>query len=541
MSRKHTERLFKRVFASIIVIGALSVPSAYSSISATAQNADTLVVATVRTPNGVDPEFNFLSAEQQVRSALYDTLVTLGTRTTKEGLTVPILPRYKIAGGLAQSWAVSNGGRTFTYKLRHGVISHAGNELTAADVQYSWNRAKALGGSGAFYQGLVLGITKPTWRVVSKYSWQFSTPKPNALALVTTYNNDLDVLDSKEVKKHATKKDPWAKSWLATHDAGSGPFTLQEFKPGNRVVLAAYSRYFRGAPKFKTIIYKEVPQDANRLALVEAGSVDVAEYLAPSFVQQAQKAKSVTVWQSHGNTLVRLDLNWNIKPFDNPLVRQALLWATPYQQILANVFRGVAAPSRSSVPSTYPGYAGKWFTYRYDIAKAQALLKQANVGPFGFTLSVNSGDTTQTQSAILIKAAFEKIGVAVTIAQLSPAEFSSRLYSTEPTQQFAANFNPSFPILPDAGYPMILFYPCKNFLNNTHYCNAKFEATLTKSTQTLNPSARATLLSQAQRFLAQDAAGAYIAEVPWFLVTRKNVKGVSWTLTNTENFFSLRR
>ncbi len=524
----------KYLAAVLAAATAAATLSACTKSSPSSSSSDNLVIAARKTPNGIDHDFNYTPEDHQIRAAVYDKLIALGTETDDNDMIVPSYDSSKLEGRLAESWKLSDGGRTITFTLRKGVKSEAGNELTANDLQYTWDRSWGDKGVGSFYAQNVLGITKPSWKVVSKYEWSFSTPKVNSLTTLMFVNNDLDVLDAKVVKSHATTDDPWAKKWLATHSAGFGAYRVTKFAAGNEVDLSANRNYYGEKPSFDKVIYREVPEDANRLSLVQSGQADVAEWLGPRFVSQAEKSSDVKVWTTHGNTMFRLDFNWEKAPLDNPTVRKALIYATPDEQIRKQVFYGLADQERSAVPSTYPGYSGDHWPYSHNPAKAKELLQSAGVSNLNFDLYVDSGDTTQQDAAVLVRSAFAKAGVSVTIKPLSSASFTSQLYSGK----FDMNFQPAFPILPDAGYALLVYYPCGSLLNATHYCNKDFQNAVYAANQTLDKARSDALYAEAQKIMnVDDGQAAWIAEVQWNLVTRKNLTGVNW---DTPNIYQLR-
>ena len=254
-----TLRILAATFA--VALAATSVASASSQRASTdddgalaAEGGSQIVIAARKTPNGLDHDFHFAEEDQQVRSAIYENLIALGKTTDENGLIVPSYDPADTRGETGGGWSLLRGRRrTLTVKLREGVMSHAGNELTADDVQYSWDRGWEVNGASAFYAKEILLFEEPDWRVCDRYTWEITTPSPNALTELMMINNDLNVLDSAEVKAHATEEDPWAVKWLASNDAGHGAYTLTEWSPGNRVVLTAFDDYYRERAKTDSI------------------------------------------------------------------------------------------------------------------------------------------------------------------------------------------------------------------------------------------------------------------------------------------------
>src|SRR5205085_1076721 len=124
----------------------------------------TLTTAARTTPAGLDHDFYFAEEDHQIRMLVYENLMALGTTTDSSGLVVPVYDESKLVGRLAESWELSSDKRTLTVHLRKGVMSHAGNELTADDVQYTWDRGWEVNGSSAFYAQVIMGFKQPGWK-----------------------------------------------------------------------------------------------------------------------------------------------------------------------------------------------------------------------------------------------------------------------------------------------------------------------------------------------------------------------------------------
>jgi peptide/nickel transport system substrate-binding protein len=539
-SARATARSFGRVGLGAIGLAALT---ALSVGPAVASEHKTLVVAAQATPNGLDWEYNYAPADHQIRRAVYSKLLSLKFEQNAEGLLLPVLqPKPQLEGQLAESWEVSNGGRTITFKLKRGIMSPFGNELTSEDLRWTWTRSWALKSSGVFYAGTVLGVEdfEGATKVIDKYTWSFTTPKRNALLEVIWINNDLDVFDSTEARKHVTSDDPWAKNWLASHSAGYGPYHVSEFSSGQQVVLEPNPNWGAPEPYFTKIVYRQVSQPANQLALVQGGQADIAEFLPAQFVNTAKQNKAAfKVWTTPGNQLFQIFFNWQHKPFDNRTIRKALLYATPADTIRESVFLGLADPLKSVMPTTYPGYDPRWYDYPYDVEKAKALLAEAGVDSLSFTLTIPATDPVQVNSAIILKDGMAKAGMTVDIKQVSMAVYSQ----ARNDGSLQAFFFPTFPIIPDAGYSLPLLYSCSAFTFTANgYCNPEYDKLVRKANTLEDQEERQKLFSEAQRILlVEDAGTALIARQFWNLVTGPDIQGVSWDTPNVFYFDRLSR
>ena len=112
-------------------------------------------------------------------------------------------------------------------------------------------------------------------------------------------------------------------------------------------------------------------------------------------------------------------------PLDNVKLRQAINYAIPIDAMLQNLLFGYATQMKSPLPSLMPGYDPTLSPYRYDVAKAKALVQEAGRGsePVTLELAVRVGWTTHEQAATWIQAELEKIGLKVAIVRETDAAF----------------------------------------------------------------------------------------------------------------------
>ena len=120
------------------------------------------------------------------------------------------------------------------------------------------------------------------------------------------------------MKPHITADDPWASRWLSTNSASFAPYHVTKFTPGQEVVYQANPNYWQGPAKLERVIFREMPTSANRLASLQAGSVDVAEWLLPREFATLEKIPAVKVWKVFGNYIHRVEMNNTVPPFDQP-------------------------------------------------------------------------------------------------------------------------------------------------------------------------------------------------------------------------------
>ena len=305
---------------------------------------------------------------------------------------------------LAESWEISDDGSVYTFHLRQGVMSDFGNEMTAADVHWSLEKAMAAGTTGAFWL-LVAGLTSiDQVEIVDDYTIRISGLYGDKL-LPSLGTGWLAIYDSAYLQdNHATEEDPYANEWLNQNTAGFGPYRVLEFGPGgDEMVLEARENYWGAQPALQRVIQRSVPDANSRLQLLLAGDVAFAAELTTLGVEQAKTTDGVAVTRIYTTTGAFLALTYE-PPFDDLAVRAAIAQAIPYQDIIDVVFQGDAVLWDSILIPPVPGYTNEFFR-GYDVEAAGAVLSGLDAP---LTLAYADGLPLDEEIAILVQNSFRE-------------------------------------------------------------------------------------------------------------------------------------
>ncbi|WP_250493909.1 ABC transporter substrate-binding protein [Caballeronia sp. GAWG1-1] len=514
--------------AAALGIGALAMPVFAQN------NNSVLVVAGPRTPESLDQEYPPTEASHEARRNVFERLLTYEMKPGENGVTVEDFSKLK--GALAESWETSPDKTSITFHLRPGVKSYAGNTLTADDVMWTFQRGWNLKATFRWYMTQVLKITDfdTAFKKIDDHTVKVTLPGSSPLIERLWVNNDLGIIDSVEIKKHITPDDPWGSRWLASHSASFAPYQVTKYSPGQEVVYESNKNYYRGAPKLTRIVFREMPTSANRLAALQAGAVDVAEWLAPREQATLEKMPGVKVWKVYGNYIQRVEMNNAVAPFNNDKVRQALNYAVPREQILKSVFYGTARPTKSPVSEIYPAYTDQYYHYTEDLDKARALLKEAGYEKgFKTQLGYPTGDQTEEELAIILKTAFSKIGVDVELQKL-PASTLVERYSKGTIPMY---FFRDMAIVPDAAYVTNLWLNSASLINYSHYKDAEVDKLINDSLSMTDEAKRKTSMERVQQLVMGEAPWVFLINPGYQLATRANIKGYSWNTTNGNTWY----
>jgi peptide/nickel transport system substrate-binding protein len=272
--------------------------------------------------------------------------------------------------GLAASHTVSRDGLTYTFKLRRGVKFHDGTPLTADDIKFSFDRA----------------LDPATKNPLNAYL--------KSIDKVEIESPETIVIKLKEHDAILLKKLAFA-GWVVPHKyletvgeqgfaknpIGSGPFKFKSRSINEFIELEANEQHWATVPKVKTLVYRTIPEDAVRLAMLQTGEVDIASEMPPPLLDRINAIKGVKVLSHPSGAVYWIPINLKSAESDSPLlklkVRQALNYAVDKEGIIKGVLKGQAvAVGGALVPSITPD-AKTLKPYPYDPAMAKKLLVEA--------------------------------------------------------------------------------------------------------------------------------------------------------------------
>ncbi len=339
--------------------------------ASSAGDRGTLIVGGVTQYRTLDPGRTIEVNGMSIEKACYDTLLTF----YGEDLRTP-------RPLLATAWRISPDGRTFTFTLRSGIRFASGNELTSADVKWSFERILNLKANTLFLFDGVEGIDAPNPTTVIMRT---KAPKPDLIPILS--HPGLSVLDSRLLMQNGADAGPAAKDrdhaepYLFQHSAGSGPFTLQSYTPSQEIVLARNPRYWGPAARLERIVIRHVPDPVTQALQVVRGDLDIASSIGPDQEAPLRRVPSVVVRATPAATTFYVLMNNNPDvggPFSNPKVQQAVRYAIDYDGVMKIAGPG-AARLAGVIPTLMPGSLPSSEATKTDLARARALLKESGI------------------------------------------------------------------------------------------------------------------------------------------------------------------
>jgi peptide/nickel transport system substrate-binding protein len=441
-----------------------------------------------------------------------------------EGLTAQELGTYKIIPGLAQSWDISKDGLTYTFQLRPNVKFHDGTPLTAEAVKFCFDRQ--LNDQGPFYAtgtypyvkgflGNVAGV-----EVVNPSTVQIRLKSPLTPFLQYLAHHSLYIYSPDALKK-------WGKD-IVKHPVGTGPFKLETWEPGVRVVLARNDQYWGGAPKVRQAIYVPIIEAQARLSAIKTGEIDLTMDVPPDSLADLRKDPDVVVAETNSSAVWYVALNTRHPALKDKRVRQALNYAVQKEAIIRDILKGTAIVATTPLSPVYgPYHEDKTVRYPYDPEKAKALLKEAGFASgFDVTFFVpesGSGMQSPVEMGTVIQANLAAVGVRAKIQTMEWGAYLKKYLDGPDMAEMSWN-----PSIGDPDHMMYMLLSSDRFppaFNAGFYQNPRVDELLRKGRTTIDEKERIPLYREAQRLVVEDAPWIFVDHGKQVIVYRKRVQG----------------
>jgi len=323
-------------------------------VAPSAAQDETLTVATPWEPKSLDPIIYPLSVD------ISEPLLSVDS----EG---------KISPMLAQSWDISEDGKTWTFHLREGVSFHDGTPFNAEAAKLSLERTFR---KSAEYSSIkafpVESVTAP-----DEYTLQITTSRPFAPLAGYLTKDAAEILAASSFDSNDEVVEP----------IGTGPFRFDSWVPKESMSGVRFDDYWASQARVKTVVFLNAPEEKTRESMLRAGEVDIIGTISPALAKGLTKDPDFTVYKQEEMGRVRhLLLNVANPPLDDVLVRQAISVAIDRDLICDSLLEGMDQPASAPFSSNLYWSKDGLEAPSYDPEQAKAFLEEA-----GWSDSDNDG------------------------------------------------------------------------------------------------------------------------------------------------------
>ncbi len=502
----------RRLFRAVLTAMALSVAGAgAAALAQTPPNV--LIVGQIAEPQSLDPHTVTATNDFRILVNIYDGLVRYRDGT------------LEVEPALAESWTISDDGKTYRFKLRQGVKFHDGSDFNAEAVKFNFDRM--LNEDHPFYNTgpfpLSFNFSSiDAVNVLDEYTVEFKLKEPFAPFLSNlAYPTGL-IVSPEAVKKYGKE--------FGRHPSGTGPFKFAEWQSGQRVVVERNPDYWDTAPALEAVVFRPITDANTRVAEMMAGGLDVMVEVPPDNLATFKQDANFAVAEQAGPHVWFTILNVKSGPFADKKVRQAANYAVNKQGLVDNVLQGSATLAPGPIPPAFNWVENKTEPYPYDPEKAKALLAEAGAGNPEITFYVTEGGSGMLDPITMgaaIQADLQAVGFKVKIETYEWNTFLGKvntgLEGKADMAEMAWMTNdpdtvPYLTLRSDA-------LPDKGGFNSGYYSNPKVDELLEKARSSTDQVERGKIYGEVQNIVHDDAPWLFVANWKQNAVTTAGVKG----------------
>jgi peptide/nickel transport system substrate-binding protein len=462
---------------------------------------DVLVVGQIAEPKSMDPHAVTAVNDFRIAINLYDGLVRY-----KSG-------SLEVEPALAESWEISEDGKTYTFTLRAGVSFHDGTPFNAEAVKFNFDRmldeSHPFYDTGPFPLSFFFSAIETT-EAVDERTVKFTLNEPYAPFLSNlAYPTGLIVSPSAVEQNGAD---------FGRNPVGTGPFKFAVWESNRQVALERNVEYWDGAPPLRGVVFRPITDANARVSEMLSGGIDLMVEVPPDNVALFAEDPGFQLYEQAGPHLWFLILNTKEPPFDDVKMRQALNYAIDKETLVNDVLQGTATVATGPTPAAFAwAYNESLEPYPYDPEKAKALIEEAGYGDGTeitfYVTEGGSGMLDPVPMGTAIQADLAEVGITVNIETYEWNTFLDRVNpglegkAAMAEMAWMTNDPDTLPYLALRTEAL----PENGGFNSGYYSNPEVDELLEKARTSTDQAERAELYKQMQELVYEDAPWAFVA------------------------------
>ena len=440
---------------------------------------------------------------------LYLASMTMGFLIKTDATGNGSVPELATELPTQKNGGISADGKTITYHLRKGVRWSDGAPFDADDVVFSTREVLNPKNNVISTDGweLIDKIDEP-----DKYTVRYHLKKPYSSYAITFFSSA--GANPAILPKHLLDKYPDLNNVpYNSLPVGLGPFKYESWKRGDSVTLVANDRYFRGRPKLDRVVFRLV-QDRNVVArLLQTHDIDLWVPISPHYFPDSAALPATATSRVPEYTFDHLDFNLKRPVFADPVVREALRYATDRPTLIRKIQHGLYTASETPLNAATP-YHLDLPLVPFDIAKANAMLDAAgwkrgadgvrvkNGRRLSVEFATSTGNQDTDTEIELIRGWWKQVGVEFTVKHYLAAQFFA------PAADGGVIYGGKFDVVlfgwgSDPTADLSNLYACNRFppngQNDMRWCDPAADAAMAAAQRSYDPAARKKLIDTVQR------------------------------------------
>ena len=492
------------LFISLFCLFAVSCGSNNGAFYVPLKDPDALITCDIFDPPTLDPHRSWGVADGRLIGMLFCNLVHFNR-------DAEIIP------DLAESWTISEDGKTYIFQLNPNAKFSTGRPIVTDDVIYSFERA--LSKETAAPNRWALEPIE-SMKAIDEHTLQLNLSGPFAPFLGQLAMPVGSILPKEEIERCERENIPFG-----THPVGGGPWRLVEWLHDRHIQMERNDYYWLQQPKMKKFIYRVIPNNFTAVAEFETGNISIVEELPDTEIPRWSTDKT---WEPYVNEAPQLNtdmvlFNCAKPPLDQVEVRRALVSLVDTEKVLQCVRFGAGVPSGGPIPSSLPGGAKIRTPLDLTPDEAKTILRDAGLFEREFLLVFPEREGFTRATGEVLQALWKRAGVNARVQQLEWATYRQAMREG----QFDAAYRSWYADYPDGDnflYP--LFHSSQSGQSNFTFLNDPDMDSLIDASRTeLNTEKRTAILERANNALYQKAPALFLWHRTHYNVRHPYVRG----------------
>jgi peptide/nickel transport system substrate-binding protein len=486
----------------------------------------------------LDPADAYDTGSSEPIFQIYDTLVTY-----KGNDTLTFYPC------LATEWTVSNDSLTWTFNLRENVKFSNGNDFTAEDVKYSFDRVLTMGApeSGVDWILSQCMDTNST-TVIDDYTVQIKLTQAYGGFLALLPFTVAAIVDKDYVEAHGGVVAGVENEWMKLNPMGTGPYMLDHWTRATEIVLNKNPNYWGGweGKHVDKVVLKYADEAATRILALKNGDADMV-YIPYANLNDVKDEKGVVVHPFDSYDIIMCVINTkasNNQYLADGQVRKALSYAFDYDTAIETAYNGFASRLAGAIPKGMPFYDTQnngQPLYNFDLTMAEQILDNAGYTKSydfdgtlyrfnGTTIRIfyNAGNAEREMMAIMFRTALDEIGILSSVIAEGWPQLLHRMYTTDDWDTMFIGWGPDYNDPDDYVFPFIASADVSGDTYNTGYKNETVDEKLVEAKYSADPVVRAAAYKAAYDIYIQEPSFIFLQQRQYIRPWRDWVQGYSY-------------
>ncbi|OLZ10504.1 ABC transporter substrate-binding protein [Sulfobacillus thermosulfidooxidans] len=493
---------------STLTIGLAGCGSSSAQSSPTSTSSSSPQVAQAPVSGGtlnVGIDSDFVTLNPAMSSALID-------RQAFINIFDPLLklsPTMTVEPNLVTHWTITNGGKTYTLFLRHGVKFQDGTPFNAQAVIYNWDWEMNPANASPRRSNLALVQS-------------LSAPNPYEVVvnLKAPYSAFLSILTGRTgMISSPTAMKKWGSAY-GLHPVGTGPFKFVQWIKNDHMILEKNPLYWqKGKPYLNKIVYTPITNPVQEYNALVTGQVNVIDGVPFQDVSSLSSNSSLKYAEKPGLGYADMELNTQAAPFNNVHNREAINYAINREALNQLLYFGHAIPAYTQFSPASWAYDPKIRVPFSDTLAKEQLVKAGNPHGFSFTLLGDNNPIT-IQEMQAIQSELAKVGITM---HIEPVDFTTLL-----TDAINGNFQADllgWSGRPDPDQNSYAFDTTGGSFNDPRYSNPEVDSLLLKAREASSQSVRKQYYDQAAAIVLHQAPYIFLEYTPVIQAWSPSVHG----------------